>query len=148
MWKKSRRGASLIEVIIALAILIIIINMILIIFSFTTKSYGKLKTNNERLNVVEFISKNILHSYSYEDLQQLINSEVKGDTLFLESGAVNKDIKNLTMVEIVQKYKNNTNGDIEITFTLSRNSGEIKINCNTYGNTLKTYIIKKRTYEH
>ena len=150
MWMKSRRGASLIEVILALAILMIIINMLSIVFSFTTKSNGKLKTYNERLNVVEFISKNILHSYSYEDLLQFKNSEVINDRLFLHSGVVNNDIGSLSMVDIARNFKNNSTGDIMVTFTLNNDTGELKtrIQCNTYGNILKTYEIKKRTYEH
>jgi len=149
MWMKSRKGTSLIEVIIALAILMIITNMLSIVFSFTTKSYGRLKTYNERLNVVEFISKSILHSYCYEELLQIKNSEIRNNTLFLDSEDVNDDIGSLSMVDIVRNYKNNSTGDIEVTFSLDSQQREIEamIKYNPYGNTVKIYKIIKRTYE-
>lgn len=150
MWMKRKRGSSLIEVIIALSILMIITNMLAIVFSFTTKSYGKLKKHNERLNVVEFISKNLFNSYSYEDIHKLIVSETSNYKLILDSGTVNDDINTLSMDMIVKKYKNNSRGDIEVTFALDNHKGEIKtkISCNTYGNTIKDYEVIKRRYDN
>ena len=147
---KSKRGSSLIEIIIALSILMIIVNMLSVVFSFTTKGYGRLREYNERLNAVEFISKNILHNYSYEDVCNLMETDLTANKLVLDSKVVKDDINSLSMGEIVDNYRNNSTGDIEVSFELKNEKNEIniKIKCITYGASIKEYEIIKRGYDN
>lgn len=145
---KNKKGTSIIEVIIALAVLMIITNMISVVFSFTTKSYSKLKKYNERLDAVEYFSKNFLHNYSYEDINNLIDMDISGYKLVLDSEAVSNDIYNLSMEAIIRKYKYNSTGDVEVKFTLNAITDGIVIviSSNTHGNQYKNYEIIKRSY--
>ena len=147
---KSKKGSSLIEIIIALAILMIITNMLSIVFSFTTENYGRLRRYNERLNAVEFISKNMIHNYSYEDVFNLMETNLMANKLLLDSKVVKDDINRLTMGEIVDKYRSNSKGDIEVSFELKNEKNEIniKIKCITYGTSIKEYEIIKRGYDN
>ena len=145
---KNKKGSSLIEVIIALAILMIISNMLSMVFSFTTKSYGNLKKYNERLDVVEYLSKNMLHNCSYEDVKKFMDIDLNNYELVLDSDVVSNDIYNLSIEEMVIKYNSNRVGDVKVKFALNDINNEmvIVISSNTYGNAHKKYEIIKRSY--
>ena len=147
---KNRKGSSLIEVVMALAILMIIANMMSVVFSFTIRNYVKLKIYNDRLNAVEYLSKNFLHNYNCAQIYNLIESDLKDNKVFLDLEGINENIYSLSVVEIIRNHKNNLTGDIEVEFIYDKSNINkeviIVISCNILGNTKKEYKIEKRSY--
>ncbi len=149
MWMKKNRAFILLEVMMALAILMMVLNLLTFTVANTLKINRKIDRLMHKLTISELIVKEIIYNSNTQILEVIRNDFNGRDTVFINSNSITEEeLFPLNLRDLILRSSMNTDGDIIVSIkedtqnSLELYSINIKVLKGNGGE--YSYVIKKR----